>query len=159
MKSKIFYAIAAMFVFACDTENENITAPLFLNSYKDHLIFATYANCNSDCIDLFAIQDGKLFSERSRYPLRPNSQRDFVQLSGAQYEIVRNLSESIPNEFLNGGEEGFGIGTAADREVIYVEVKTGGLIRYCVIDATKQGVPEYLHQLVDEIKEKISLLK
>jgi hypothetical protein len=159
MKSKVFYAFIFVLLLACNKENEDITTPLSLNQWEDHLIFATSANCTTDCTELFAIQAGKLYSEKSNFPIAPNSQRDFVELSATQYELVKDLAESIPDEFLSSTEISFGTGTAADRGVIYLEIKTGGVIRYCVIDNTKQDVPEYLHPVVDKIEEKISLLK
>jgi hypothetical protein len=135
-----------------------------LNPNKDQLIFGSfYGFCgpSEQCIEIYALQEGKLYEDQNdQYP-QSSSPNDFnfEQLSQDKFELAEDMFDAIPGKLLATESTTFGCPDCSDGGGVYIEIKTGTQTRIFLIDNFKHNIPEYLHPLVDKVREKVDVLE
>jgi hypothetical protein len=75
----------------------------------------------------------------------------FELLESEKYEIAKSIINNIPMQIYKEGQNIIGQPDSGDWGGIYLEIKKNGIKRYWTIDMMKSNIPEYLHNLVDDI--------
>lgn len=131
-------------------------------STESYLIFGHfYGEClGEQCVEIFKLENEKLFEDLDA--LYPNSQSiysgEFTELEDNMYQLAKDLVDYIPEELLESTENVFGCPDCADQGGLYIEYKSGILLKHWMIDQSKTGVPGYLHEFMDKVNEKIELI-
>ena len=131
---------------------------------EDYLIFGSFAGfCQGEaCIEIFKIENGRLYEDGSdNYPSydRLPYRGEFKLLPEEKYELVKDLTDNFPGRLTDEISLVLGMPDAYDQGGIYVEIKRDDTIQYWVLDRDKENVPEYLHNWIDLINEKVNLLR
>lgn len=152
-----FVMVAVGFSVACD-KNDN--SPV-INS-EDFLIFGHfYGHClGEQCIEIFKLQDQKLYEDQNDQYVSNEGfyQADFQVLDQDKYDIAKDLWSLVPEAIYEEDQLRFGCPDCADQGGIYLELQKGTFHEYWILDQNQDLVPEYLHQIMDAINQKIGLL-
>ncbi len=158
---KMRMIITVLVIAACGCSDDD--GVYKLNPNKDRLIFGSfYGYCVGErCVEIFALQDGKLYEDRNDHYLQSSSSADFnfEQLSHDQFELAEDMFESIPAELMATESTTFGCPDCSDGGGVYIEIKRDAETRIFFIDNFKNNIPEYLHPLVDKVRAKIDILE
>ena len=152
MKKLLLIFIVAMLLFGCSSSND-----IKLND-NDYLIFGHfYGFClGENCIELFKLTNDKLYEDTlDNYNGSPVN---FEELSNEKFEQVKDLIDALPTILLTDTEEVFGCPDCADGGGLHIEYSKNGHIRRWRIDQVKANVPYFLHDFMDAVNEKISLI-
>jgi hypothetical protein len=157
---KIQYAILAMLVasafISCDKDETNSTGK------DDYLIFGTfYGKCaGEECVETYKIEQNRLLEDqkdlyavRDFYPFD-----DFTVLSQAKFDLVKDLIDFLPDTLKESESGVIGQPDAGDWGGAFVELKSGNLHRYWVLDQLESNMPEVFNDFVDKINEKVALI-
>ncbi len=144
-------------VFACDKDEEPLEAGLEKNEF---LIFGEYAGfcVGESCVEIFKIENGKLYEDFK--DLYPSAQEtgylgEYSLLSNAKYELAIDLIHQFPGELKENVNLVIGMPDAYDQGGIYVEIMEGDKTYYWLIDRDTRNIPEYLHDWVNLVQERI----
>ncbi|WP_250434520.1 hypothetical protein [Hanstruepera flava] len=146
-------------LFSCNSDNDNDSKAV--PTGENYLIFGHYAfvHCNLEeaCIDVFKLTDEKLFEDI----IDDNriEEFDFIELDNELFELVNDLPDYFPEELLNSNETTFGCGTCVDANDYFVEYSHSGIVKSWWIEPDYGVTPEYLHEFIDKLTEKILLLR
>ncbi len=126
---------------------------------EDYLIFGhMYGMCQGEqCVEIFKLTDKKLFEDINDDYFRKDI--NFVELDNNKFEQVKDLMDFFPNELLKEDKKVFGCPDCTDGGALVVEYMHEGKLRKWTIDMFKDNVPEYLHEFIDKVNEKIKLLQ
>lgn len=108
------------------------------------------------CVETFLLTDTALFEDtEDDY----NGQiLDFTELDASLFEQVRDLTASFPDQLLDEQETIFGCPDCTDGGGLFIQYSENGTIRSWRIDLIKNNVPSYLHDFMDAVTDKISLI-
>ena len=125
----------------------------------DYLIFGHYYGmCQGEgCVETFKITRDQLF-EDTNDPYAGGGDFDFQPLEIEKFEQVKDLVEFFPEKLWNSEEKTFGCPDCADGGGLYIELSGNGRVKSWRIDQSKRNVPEYLHNFMEKVNEKISLI-
>ena len=126
---------------------------------EDYFIFGHfYGECFGEvCIETFKLEGGKLYEdEKDAYG--GYSDFSFIELEDTLYQKVKDLWTAVPDGLRNDTTEVFGCPDCADGGGLYIELNEAGLQRHWRIDQDKDNAPEYLHDFMDQVNEKIALI-
>ena len=154
MKKTFLGLLTIGFLVSCssDDNNEiNITEQNFL-------VFGHfYGECFGEgCVETFKLTDKSLFEDIIDDYNGQNM--EFVELENDSFEQVKNIIDFFPNQLLNQNETVFGCPDCADGGGIFIQYSENGNEKSWRIDQVKRNIPEYLHQFVDMVNEKIALI-
>jgi hypothetical protein len=158
--TRIFlFAVAALIVGAChDKDDKNDPA-----STGPYLVFGSYYGmCEGDgCVSFFQLRDGKLYADKKhQYPVNGTLHSgDYEALSDDKYQQVKDLVDKVPHELLSESSTSIGCPDCADGGGIYIEVNSAEGKRFWYIDNNDRETPEYLHDFVVAVNEKIESLR
>lgn len=157
MKLRAMFGLIIIAALGCDEES----GMRRLDPDVDQLIFGTYAGyCSGErCVEIFAVQKGKLYEDRSDFYPASSSTFDFEQLSKNKYELVESIYRSIPNALLQSESTTFGCPDCTDGGGVFIQITAEGRTATFFIDNFKNKVPKYLHTLIDDVHEKVDLLQ
>lgn len=148
--------IACVFVSCDKTEDPPVNNP------DDFFVFGRfYGEClGEECIEIFKLQDGKLFEDRNDQYVSNESfyVADFQALDDSKYEAVKDLWSFIPGAIYEEDQVRFGCPDCADQGGLYLEIRTGAFHEYWILDQNKNEVPQYLHSLMDAVNLRIDLI-
>ena len=117
-----------------------------------------YGFCfGESCVEVFQLTHEGLF-EDTNDNLGAQEPYDFVKLDDAIFQQVRDLPDFLPQELLKASEDTFGCPDCADQGGLVVIYEKNGLRMSWTIDQFQQNVPEYLHEFMDKVNEKIALI-
>ena len=125
---------------------------------SDYLIFGHfYGMCvGDDCVLTYKLTDGALYEDLNHNYL--GTDLNFKELDNAKFEQVKDLANHIPSNLLNENESVFGCPDCADQGGLFIEISKNGVKKSWRIDQQKDNVPEYLHNFMDQVNEKIQLI-
>jgi len=111
------------------------------------------------CVETFKIENGILY-EDTNDDYSKQTPYTWVELTQEQYKAVEDIWDAVPDQLMQQPSQTFGMPDAYDQGGYYIEIDkyTNNLYRWR-IDSNKEDIPEYLHPLIDAIREKVELLK
>lgn len=152
MKHLISVIILLLFTSSCSNDNDKI------KDTDDYLIFGHfYGMCaGEDCVETFKLTNKNLYEDTlNNYG---QSSFSFQVLDNEKFLIAKDLFDFIPSELLSEENEFIGCPDCADGGGLYIEYSKNGKVDSWRIDQIKSEVPNYLHNFIDKINEKISLI-
>lgn len=140
-------------LFSCDKENDEINI-----NEQNFLVFGHfYGMCiGEECVETFKLTEKSLFEDTVDDYNGQNMV--FVELEKNKFEQVKNLEDFFPNQLLKHSESVFGCPDCADGGGILVQYSENGNVKTWRIDQDKNRVPDFLHNFIDKINEKIALV-
>ena len=124
---------------------------------SNYLIFGQYYGMcfGETCVETFKLTNGAVYEDQNdEYPCQ---NLRFTLLNYDKFDKVRDLS--IPEELLNDPTEVFGCPDCADGGGLFIQYSDNGVTKSWRIDQDKNRVPTYLHDFIDDVNEKISMLE
>lgn len=144
-------SIAFVFVlFACGDNTS-------LNS--DYVIFGSFAGeCGGEaCVETFKLTDDKLYEDqKDNYN---GDEFEWLELSNEKFDQVKDIRDAIPMELIALQDSTFGCPDCYDQGGVFIQVKESDEISSWRIDSNKNDIPDFLHNLIDAVFEKVSLLQ
>jgi hypothetical protein len=148
----LFFSLLTL--IACTKEKD-------LNSQaSDYLVFGHfYGMCwGEECVETYKLIPTALYEDSNdRYDAEEPF--NFNRLSNEKFELVRDLTDYLPTELIEGTEDVYGCPDCADQGGLLVILSVDGAVRKWRIDNAKANIPVFLHEFTDKIKERIDLLK
>jgi hypothetical protein len=157
--STLLLILSAFMFNSCSEKESELPA---LEGNGQYLIFGSfYGFCaGDDCVKFLMIKDGELYQLTQNYPNQnqPIVIGSYSKLSDEQYELVKDVISTIPNELYQVEENVLGCPDCADGGGIYLETLLNGQKKYWYIDNTLNE-PAYLHNLIQHVNEKVNLFR
>ncbi|WP_207435543.1 hypothetical protein [Sabulibacter ruber] len=153
---KIFgLLLLLLFTFsACEEEEASVP----LDGY--YLAFGHfYGFCEGEkCVEIFKLQGDRLFEDlNDNYPSSQHPyDGNFVPRSDADYQKVKDLYASFPQQLLEEPSGVIGSPDATDGGGIYLEISVNGKKKFFLIDKLRQRVPEYLHPYLFKVENAVA---
>ncbi len=152
MKKLVFLGLILMSVISCSSDDG-----IELNE-TNFLVFGHfYGECGGEgCIETFKLTGTSLFEDTNDNYVGIDF--NFIKLTNEKFEAVKDLVDFFPNELLTSSETTFGCPDCADGGGLFIQYSKNGVIRNWSIDQSKSNVPNYLHNFMDKVNEKIQLI-
>ena len=151
---KICFLLPTIFVFvySCSKDSE------IKLSDNNYLVFGHfYGECFGEgCVETFKLTNTKVYEDI----LDSYSGDDFsfTELENDKFEQVKDLIDYFPEELLLVTETHIGCPDCADQGGILIQLVNGDNVRSWRIDQSKSATPNYLHEFMDKVNEKIGLI-
>lgn len=152
MKKYIFLFVLSIVLCGCSSDDGKPS------NENDYLIFGHfYGFCfGEECIEIFKLTNTKLYEDtEDSYAL---NNFNFEEKENEKFNLVKDLVDFIPEDLLSEKDDVTGCPDCSDGGGIYIEYSKNGIIKSWRIDNFKQNIPEYLHDFMDKVDEKISLI-
>lgn len=150
-----FATLSIILIASCNKDEAKL-------SDGDYLIFGHfYGECfGEECIEIFRLETNRLLEdENDRYPNYTNFyEGKYHELSKEKFEEVKDLIDFFPKALLDEDKHGIGQPDAGDWGGLYIEYNFNGTHEFWLVDQMKSNVPEYLHEFIDKVNEKIDLI-
>ncbi len=152
MKKFTFLLLIPLLLISCSND-DSISL-----SETNFLIFGHfYGECLGEhCIETFKLSDTQLFEDT--LDLYSGTEQNFVALDQAKFEQVKDLINFFPNQLFSESETILGCPDCADGGGMFIQYSENGKLRSWRIDLDKRHVSAYLHNFIDKVMEKISLI-
>ena len=141
MKKLTLFYFFSILLLGCSSDND-----IQLND-GDYLIFGHFYG--------FCIGENLYEDSNDNYANEPFN---FKKLSNERFELTKDLIDFFPSELLSEKETILGCPDCADGGGIYIEYSKDGEVKSWRIDQIKENVPSYLHNFMDKVNTKISLI-
>lgn len=153
MRSLIVLMAISLTIFSCQSSDDT-----FVLEEDDYLIFGHfYGMCIGDnCVQTFKLTRDKLYQDTKKQYF--GTEFEFEQLDHKLFERVRDLEHAFPEQLLTEKNEVIGCPDCADGGGLFIQLSKNGWLHTWRIDQYKANVPEYLHDFVDQVNEKIALV-
>ncbi|MEP2025028.1 MAG: hypothetical protein ABJH98_12080 [Reichenbachiella sp.] len=154
MKKIILGILTIGILLSCNSDDDSE----FKINAQNFLIFGHfYGECFGEgCVETFKLTDKLLFEDIADDYNGQNM--EFIELENDTYEQVKNLTDFFPNQLLNQNETVFGCPDCADGGGLFIQYSENENIKSWRIDQNKDNVPNYLHNFMDKVNEKIALI-
>lgn len=151
MKRVLILVLATFLLTACNSDDDAVEA-------GDYLIFGHYYGMcgGEECVEIFKLTDSKLFEDTNDNYTLDNLK--FRELNQSTFDKVKDLKEAIPEQLLTDATTVFGCPDCADGGGLYIQLSQNGKLSTWNIDQIKDNVPEYLHDFMDEVNQKIAFI-
>ncbi|HRS40504.1 MAG TPA: hypothetical protein P5174_00665 [Dysgonamonadaceae bacterium] len=125
---------------------------------SNYLIFGRYYGmCVGDnCILTYKLTGEKLYEDTRHNYLAQNF--NFIELGEDKFELVKDLTQYFPAELLSSKDSIFGCPDCGDQGGLLVKYVENGKEKTWRIDQSKSAIPIYLHNFIDKLNEKITLI-
>jgi hypothetical protein len=146
------FCFAVLFIPSC-TNDDGIE----LNQ-TDYLMFGHfYGLCTGEeCVETFKLTNTKLFEDMNdNYS---ETDFDFVELGNDTFEQIKDLIDYFPDQLLSETENTLGCPDCVDQGGLFIQYSKNGNVQTWRIDQSKSAVPDYLHEFMDKVNEKIELI-
>lgn len=152
--NKIVFILMTIGIF-CSCSNDD--HEMYINE-NNYLVFGHfYGECVGEgCVETFKLTNKSLFEDTMDDYNGQNM--EFIELEPSIYEQIKNLTDFFPNQLLNQNQTIFGCPDCADGGGLFIQYSENGNIKNWRIDQNKNNVPDYLHNFMDKVNEKIALL-
>lgn len=153
MIKNLFLTLATvLFLFSC-TNDDGLSM-----GEQDFLIFGHFnGECFGEgCIETFKLTNKQLF-EDTIDDYRGQS-LDFVPLGNEKFEQVKDLIDFFPNQLLYQNKTVFGCPDCADGGGLFIQYSKNGFIKSWRIDQMQRNVPDYLHNFMNKVNDKIRII-
>lgn len=153
MKRVLLILTLVGLLMSCDSNDDTIEI-----NEQNYLIFGHfYGECGGErCVETFKLTDKNLFEDTIDDYLGENL--DFVELSSEKFELVKDIETFFPSQLLNNNDTVIGCPDCADGGGLFIQYSENGNTRSWRIDQMKNNVPEYLHEFIDKVNEKIRVI-
>ena len=155
MKQKILFLMVIGILISCNNDDSDDSIRLNENNF---LVFGHfYGMCaGEDCVKTYKLTDTKLFEDTvNDYS---GQDLDFVELESDKFKKSKDLADFFPNRLLNNNEDVFGCPDCADGGGLFIQYSNNGNVKSWRIDQSKNNVPDYLHNFIDKVNEKIAVI-
>lgn len=154
MRNIILSLLAIVFFSSCNNDDNK---EININE-KNFLIFGHfYGMCGGEqCVETFKLTNKALFEDTIDDYNGQNM--NFIELGNDKFEEVKDLTNFFPNELLTQTDTVFGCPDCADGGGLLIQYSENGTIKTWRIDQSKTNVPNYLHNFIDKVNEKIQLI-
>jgi hypothetical protein len=129
---------------------------------NDFLIFGHfYGECAGEgCIETYKLESNRLLEATvDQYAPAGDYNFDaFEVLPQQKFEAVRDLFDFFPDELLEDNRTVIGQPDAGDWGGVYVELKSGGVHRYWILDNWEANMPAVYNDFVDKVHERIAVI-
>jgi hypothetical protein len=152
MKKYIFLFVLPFFIHSCTSDEGKPT------NENDYLIFGHfYGFCGGEqCIEVFKLTDTNLYEDsEDNYAL---DTFNFEEKEIEKFNLAKDLVFFLPAKLLTEKDDVLGCPDCSDGGGVYIEYSKNGIKNSWRIDQFKQNIPEYLHDFIDKVNEKISLI-
>ena len=153
MKKVLLFLFTIGILISCNNADDGIKI-----IKQNFLIFGHfYGECIGEgCVETYKLTDTQLFEDT----IDDYSGQDFnfVELENNKYEQVKNLIDSFPIQLLNESDVVIGCPDCADGGGLFIQYSESGNLKSWRIDQDKANVPNYLHDFIDKVNEKIGLI-
>ena len=152
MKKLVFLGLILISVISCSSDDG-----IELNE-TNFLVFGHfYGECGGEgCIETFKLTGTSLFEDTNDNYVGIDF--NFIELTNDKFEAVKDLVDFFPNELLSSSETTFGCPDCADGGGLFIQYSKNGITRNWTIDQSKSNVPNFLHNFMDKVNEKIQLI-
>ncbi|MFG6687226.1 hypothetical protein ACGK9U_11620 [Mariniflexile sp. HNIBRBA6329] len=152
MKKAVLILLVVIYSFGCSSKND---VPVYDG---DYLIFGHfYGFClGESCIETFKLTSDTLYEDTNDQYTHESF--NFEVLAGDKFEQVKDLADAFPTKLLEEKEGVLGCPDCADGGGLYIEYSKNGVVKKWKIDQMKGNVPNYLHNFMDAVNEKIALI-
>jgi|ETNmetMinimDraft_8_1059916.scaffolds.fasta_scaffold39164_2 hypothetical protein len=148
----LIFSLVITFIFSCNKDSE-----IELNQ-TNFLIFGHfYGECNGEeCIETFKLTNKKLYEDSNdNYS---GTYFNFIELGNNTFDQVKDLIDYFPCELLSDNKNIFGCPDCYDQGGLFIQYSENDSIKSWIIDQSQSSVPEYLHEFMDMVNEKIYLI-
>lgn len=154
MKKITLVFLIFLVVLACNSDTDS---EININE-QNFLVFGHFfGECFGEgCIETFKLTDDSLFEDTIDDYNGQNM--EFIALENETFEQVKDLATFFPNQLLNQNETVFGCPDCADGGGLFIQYSENGTVTSWRIDLNKASVPNYLHDFMDKVNEKIALI-
>jgi len=139
------------------TQNEEITL-----SDEAFIVFGHfYGMCiGESCVEIFRLEEERLLEDiNDLYPSQGSFyEGNFVELGDDKYQLVNDLMDFFPEGLLEESKIQHGCPDCADQGGLYIEYKSNEIHKYWILDQSKASVPDYMHEFMDKVNEKIDII-
>lgn len=125
---------------------------------EDYLIFGHfYGFCiGENCVETFKLTNDAIYEDLNDDYI--NAVFEFELLSNNKFIQVKDLIDFFPTELLEEENDILGCPDCSDGGGLYIEYSKNGIIKSWKIDLFKNNIPDYLHNFMDMVNEKISII-
>ena len=154
-KLLLLLIIPLLFLIGCDKDDNK-------NPNQNYLVFGHYYGmCGGEsCVEIFKINHENLWEDLNDvYPSPTNYYvGDFYTLDNNLFNQVSDLITFFPSDLLNEQAIVIGMPDYADGGGLYIEYNYFGEHKFWLIDQIKTNVPDYLHNFIDIVNDKVSII-
>jgi hypothetical protein len=145
-------AAILLWVSSCATDDK-----ILLND-SNYLIFGRYYGmCDgNNCILTYKLTGEKLYEDTHHNYLAQNF--NFIELAEDKFELAKDLVQYFPAELLDSKDSIFGCPDCGDQGGLLVRYVKNRKEKTWRIDQSKSAIPIYLHNFIDKLNEKITLI-
>ena len=146
-------ALIGLLFTSCSESDNSVQA-----NKMDYLIFGHFhGECLGEgCVETFKLTGDKLYEDTLDIYNAENLA--FVELSREKFELVKDIIDYFPNKLLNDKDTRFGCPDCRDQGGVFIQYSENGIVKSWRIDKDKDVVPEYLHNFINKVNEKIRLI-
>lgn len=146
-------ALVALLFTSCSDSDNGVQV-----NKMDYLVFGHFhGECDGEgCVETFKLTKDKLYEDTLDEYLGKNL--EFMELSSEKFEQVKDIIDYFPTELLSAKDTMFGCPDCRDQGGIFIQYSKNGIVKSWRIDKDKDEIPIYLHDFIDKVKEKISLI-
>lgn len=140
-------------IVSCKKDNE------ILINKDDYLIFGhSYGFCvGEECIETFKLSGEKLFEDlNDNY--NQTEKFNFIELGEDKFNEVKDLIDLFPTKLLSENAIRLGCPDCADQGGLLIIYYKNGKLNKWIIDQDKRSIPDYLHDFIDNVNDKIRLI-
>lgn len=149
----IIVIIVFLSTISCSDTDETVNKENFNSLTFGHF----YGFCGGDgCVQTYQLTNEKLYEDTvGDYS---GDDLNFIEVNNEKFELVKDLMDYFPAELLNNDETFIGCPDCSDGGGLFIQYTENGVIKSWRIDLFRTNVPEYLHEFMDKVQEKIALL-
>jgi len=148
----LFFTVSIVIFCSCNKDDE-----IELNRTNILIFGHFYGECIGEgCVETFKLTDKKLFEDSNDNYFATDF--NFVELENEKFEQVKDLMDYLPIQLLSAKENIFGCPDCADQGGLFIQYTDNGNVKSWRIDQSKNAVPDYLHEFMDKVNEKINLI-
>ena len=152
MKDYIFVFLLAFLLCDCSSDEGKP------KNEDDYLIFGHfYGFCGGEeCVEIFKLTDHTLYEDtEDNYAL---ARFNFKEKENEKFNLVKDLVDFFPEQLLSEKDSIIGCPDCSDGGGIFIEYSKNGTTNNWRIDQFKSNTPDYLHDFMDKVNEKIRLI-
>lgn len=153
MKKKWIYTFVLVLLISCNSDENAI-----MLEGSTFLVFGHfYGECLGEaCVETFKLTETQLFEDTLDEYSGANQQ--FEVLPNGLFAQVQDLIDFFPSRLLSEEETFIGCPDCADGGGIFIQFSENDELKTWRIDQDKGNVPDYLHEFIDKINEKIAII-
>lgn len=150
----ILMGLMLLMVVSCDQDVDYFTL-----QEGDYFLFGRYYGMcvGEECVEVYQLTETDLYEDTNDSYMLTDFK--FKKLSHSKFLQVKDLPGYLPNELLITDEAFLGCPDCADQGGIFVQISQNEVVKTWRIDQRKEDIPDYLHDFVDTVNEKIDLLR